>query len=76
MKERNSLLERIRPNGSFRQQTANLDFHTNQKIETAFFNTLNPYKSGGVVGERSEQYKRYVNKELDLIDLVSQSSTE
>lgn len=37
---------RVLATGSFRKETQGLDFKTTQKIETAYFNTLNPYGKG------------------------------
>lgn len=54
--------------GSFRMETSGLDFRTTQKIEQAYFNTLDPYSKN--------KRKSMETKEIVVSDLISESSEE
>jgi len=61
--------------GSFRDQTKGLDYYTTQKIEQAFFNTLDPIKNK--VPESGKRKESLLNasvlkdKKIVLEDLIS-----
>jgi hypothetical protein len=49
-------------------ETSGLDFRTTQKIEQAYFNTLDPYSKN--------KRKSMETKEIVVSDLISESSEE